>query len=107
MNDEERRAGFKRLGLIVVGLVAAALLLSLVFAGFGARGARAAAAGTGVVGVGLVLGGVLAFGRTGPVRRTAGTLQRASVEERKEAERLALGLLALGVAFSIMALVLG
>jgi predicted phage tail protein len=107
MTPEERRAGFKRLGLLTLGLVGAAGLLALVFAGMGAAGQAALAAGCGVVGIALVLGGVVAFGRTGPVRRTAGVYQRASVEQRKEAERMALGLFAFGITFSVLALVLG
>lgn len=107
MTPEERRAGLKRLGLITVGLAGSALLVALVFAGTGSTGQAALAAGFGVVGIALVLGGVVAFGRTGPVRRTAGVYQRATDEQRKEAERMALGLFAFGISFSILALALG
>jgi hypothetical protein len=107
MTPEERRAGVKRLGLITLGLGGAAFLAALVFAGLGAAGAQALAGGCGLVGVALVVAGVVVFGRTGPVRRTAGVYQRASVEERKEAEHLALGLFGFGIVFSVLALVLG
>lgn len=107
MTPEERRAGVRRLGLIVAGLVAAALVISIVFAGMGAAGTEALSAGCGVVGIVLVGAGVVTFGRTGPVRRTAGVLHRATVDERKDAERLALGLFGFGIAFSALALAIG
>lgn len=107
MTPEERLAGFKRLGLMAAGLVGAALVIALVLAGLGSTRDQALAAGSGVVGIALVMGGVVAFGRTSAIRRTAGVYGRATVEERKDAERLALGLFASGILFSVCSLALG
>ena len=107
MTPEERGAGLRRLALIAVGLVGAALVIALVFASLGSTRAQALAAGSGMVGIALVMGGVVSFSRTSAIRRTAGVYGRATVEERKEAERLALGLFASGILFSVCSLALG
>lgn len=107
MTREEQLAGLRSLALIAVGLAGAALFIALVFAGLGSTRGQALAAGFGVVGIALVMGGVVSFSRTSAIRRTAGVYGRATVEERKDAERLALGLFSAGILFSLVALVLG
>ena len=93
--------------VIASGLLLAALIASGVFALLGSDYRSALAAGAGLVGILLVLGGVAAFSRTGAVRRTRGALVAHPAEERREAELLAAGLLGFGIAFSVLALVIG
>ncbi|MSO88140.1 MAG: hypothetical protein EXQ71_11585 [Acidimicrobiia bacterium] len=107
MTREERVAGWRRVAGIGVALLGAAGLVALVLVGFGSSAAQGLSVGVGVVGVGLVMGGVMAFGRTTAIRRTAGVYARASEVERREAERLALGLLAAGIMFCLFALAIG
>jgi ABC-type nickel/cobalt efflux system permease component RcnA len=107
LTAEERRAGFKRLGLVTVGLVGATLVLALVFVLLGATAVAALSAGAGLVGILLVVAGVAAFTRTSPVRRSRGSYSMATTESRREAEMLALGLFGYGITFSALALVLG
>jgi hypothetical protein len=107
MTREERAAGWRRLAVVAVALVGAAGLVALVLVGFGSSVAQGVSAGLGVVGIGLVMGGVVAFSRTSAIRRTAGVYVRTSAADRKDAERLALGLLVAGMAFSFLALAIG
>lgn len=107
LSSAERQAGIRRSGAIACGLVLVSLVVSAVFALLGTDYRSALAAGAGLVGILLVVGGVAAFSRTGAIRRTRGALVPASAEERREAELLAAGLLGVGIAFSVLALVLG
>ena len=107
MTSEERSAGWRRLAGIGVALLGVAGVVALVLVVFGSSVAKGLSAGMGVVGVGLVMGGVMAFSRTTAIRRTAGVYARASEAERREAERLALGLLTAGIMFSLVALAIG
>jgi hypothetical protein len=97
------------LALITGGLIAGALLASAIFVIIGSPGRAALAAGAGCVGMLLVFGGVAAFAKASPARhaRAMPYADEINTEERREVERLALGLFAYGIAFSAVALVLG
>jgi hypothetical protein len=110
LSQDELRAGIARLALVLGGLVVAALVLSLLF-GLGGRSASdALAAGIGIVGVVLVVVGLGASFKASPLSTTrtpGGGRERASSDARRDAERLAFGLFALGIVFSLVALALG
>jgi hypothetical protein len=109
VNRHELHQGLVRLAAITAALVAGALLCSALFLVVGARGRGAISAGTGTVGMLLVFGGVAAFAKASPVRHARATPYASDVhtEQRRETERLALGLFAYGIAFSAVALVVG
>lgn len=109
MSPEETRRGLRRLVGITAGLIIGALVLSALFLLLGARGRAAIAAGTGSLGVFLIFAGVAAFAKASPVRHIRAQAYDDEVhsEERRETERLALGLFAYGVAFEAVALTLG
>jgi hypothetical protein len=104
LTREERRAGYRRLAAAAAVLVALAVLVGLVFVVLGADVESGIGAGFGLVGIALVIGGVVAFTRTGSVRRSHGEVRFASAAERKDAERLALALLGTGIIFSLVSL---
>ena len=104
LTPEERRAGYRRLALAGAVLVSLALLVGLVLVALGADAASGIGAGFGMVGLVLVLGGVVAFTRTGSIRRSHGEVRMATDAERKDAERLALALLGTGIIFSVVSL---
>jgi hypothetical protein len=108
MTSEEVRGGLLRLAAMAAGLLVAVATFSVVFVLLGARGRSAIAAGTGAVGMLLVFAGVAAFAKASPVRhvRSRPYVDDASISERRETERLALGLFAFGVAFEAAALAL-
>jgi hypothetical protein len=105
LTADERRAGYRRLVVVSAVIVGVALLTGLVFVALGADLASGVGAGIGLVGILMVIGGVVAFSRTASVRRSNGDIRLASASERKAAERLALGLLAGGILFSVVSLV--
>lgn len=107
MTREEVRAGLRRLALAAGGLFALAVLASWMFVLAGATGRRGAAAGVGLVGMGLVVVGVGAFLRTQPVRRAPEGVRVVEREERRSAEALCAGLLALGVVFCAVSMGIG
>ena len=106
LTPDERRAGYRRLAIAAGALLGAAVVLSAVFVVLGGALRPATAAGFGVVGIVLVLGGVVAFARTSSFRRSGGEVRMIGDVERKEAERLALGLLGAGIVFTTVSMVL-
>ena len=109
MSRDEARRGMLRLVAVTAALVLTALLASSLFMLVGARGRGALAAGIGAVGAVLVFAGVGAFAKASPVRyvRTQPYDDAHSISERRDTERLALGLFAFGLAFEAAALALG
>jgi hypothetical protein len=105
----EVRRGLVRLAVITAGLIAGALVASVLFVLIGARGRAALAAGTGSIGMLLVLSGAAAFTKTSPVRQARAMPDAADLDTKKirEAEHLALGLFAYGIVFSVAALAMG
>ena len=106
LTPEERRAGYRKLAVAAGVVVGSAVVLSAVFVLLGGALQPATAAGFGVVGILLVFAGVVAFTRTSSFRRSKGELRMVGDVERKEAERLALGLLGAGIVFTTVSLVL-
>lgn len=109
MKPAEIRRGMVRLTGVTVALVVGALLASSLFLLLGARGRGAIAAGSGAVGTLLVFAGVAAFAKASPVRyvRSQPYDDASSIAERRDTERLSLGLFAFGLAFEAVALALG
>jgi hypothetical protein len=106
LSPDERRAGYRRLAAAAGVLLGSAVVLTAVFVLLGGALRPATAAGFGVVGILLVFGGVVAFARTSSFRRSGGELRMIGDVERREAERLALGLLGAGIVFTVVSLVL-
>ena len=107
MTRDELLAGMRRLALVVMVLVAVSAICALAFIAFGATTRAGISAGSGVVGVLLVVGGLGAFLRARPARRSGGEIQVVERVERREAEGLSGGLLGLGIVFCAIALGIG
>jgi hypothetical protein len=108
MTREEWRAARRRLALVAVGLVVAAVLISVVYAVVWSATAQASlAAGLGVIGMCLVIGGLVVYLGSGPIRKVAGSYSMNTPTDQRGAERLSLGLLCSGIAFSAAALLIG
>jgi hypothetical protein len=109
MTSDEIRGGLVRMLGITIGLLVGALVLSALFLLLGARWRPAVAAGTGALGIVLIFAGVAAFAKASPVRHLRSLSHDDEVysEDRRDTERLALGLFAYGVAFEAAALALG
>jgi hypothetical protein len=103
----ELLAGLRRLGLVLVALVAFSGLCAAGFVAFGASARSGMSAGSGVVGVLLVVCGLGAFLRTQPARRAEGGIHVVERLERREAESLSGGLLGLGIVFCAVSLGIG
>jgi hypothetical protein len=110
MTRAELIAGFRRLALIVLALVALVLLaaagaVTLLGGAFRARLGGVLA----IVALPLIVGGIGIYLRAGPLRREGsplhGTYRIVEAEERRSAEFLAGGLLAFGVGLFVLALV--
>jgi hypothetical protein len=105
----EIRRGLIRVAAITAGLVVGAFVASGIFMLFGAQGRAAIAAGTGTIGMLLVFSGTAAFTKTSPVRQARAMPAAADLDttQLRQAEHLALGLFAYGIAFSVVALAMG
>jgi hypothetical protein len=110
VKPDERRAGFVRLGVVVGVLATLSVVLAGLFALAGADPDEAVGAGTGLVGVVLVVLALGAFFKASPMSRPRAPDQLVTLtqaEARRDAERLALGLFALGIVFSLVSLAVG
>jgi len=108
MTRTELQIGLRRLGIATIVLIGVALAMSWLFALSGAPARNAIAGGTGSIGILLVLCGIGAFVRARPTsaRHRRALDARAPIDNR-DVERLALGLFAYGITFSVVALAVG
>jgi hypothetical protein len=109
---EEWRAGFLRLGLGLLAVAFLACAISTIFWAAGTPPRRALASGVGLTAVFPLLGGVVVWMSSGPFVRVGPPVvghgyRRASEDERMEKEKLAAGLIGLGVVLFACTLALG
>jgi hypothetical protein len=114
MTAGEFRAGLLRLAVVLVAILLGVLSLAAVLYAAGEASFRVAlASGFGVASLLPLVGGIAAYLGSGPIRREGSALRgqsllrRAGEDERREREHLAAGLLALGSALFLCAMVVG
>lgn len=111
MTPEEWRAGLIRLGVVIVLLVLAVLGVAALLAEGGRPFGRALGAVLGGAAVLLLICGVAAHSRTRPLERVGrpgvGEPRLRDAATRRESERIALGLVVLGLVCGGLALLLG
>jgi hypothetical protein len=110
MTRAELIAGFRRLALIVLALLALVLLAAAgAVAAFGGSFRSRLGGALAIVALLLMFGGIGTYLRAGPLRREGpplhGTYRVVEADERRSAEFAAGGLLALGIALFVLALV--
>ena len=107
LTPEERRAGYRRLALAGAILVGLALLVGLVLVALGGRRRhRASVPASGWSGSSWCWVGWWPSRAPGASGASHGQVRMATDAERKDAERLALGLLGTGIIFSVVSLAL-
>jgi len=108
LTREELRAGFVRLGAILAALLLTSVAIGVVLASADGTSFRRGLANALAIVAGVVLVFALAsWMRTGPLRREGFDARLAEEDERRESERLALGLIAIGVCLFGAALLIG
>jgi hypothetical protein len=104
----ELRAGLLRLAVILTLLVLSATAAGVLIAHVdGTSVRRGIANGFAIVGALVLVFGLVSWTRSGPLRREGLGARLAEADERREAERIAIGLIGIGIALFLAALLLG
>ena len=108
LTREELRAGFLRLGVILAALLVSAVAIGAVLASAdGTSFRRGLANALAIVAAVVLVFALASWMRTGPLRREGLGARLAEDNERRESERLALGLVGIGVGLFVAALLIG
>jgi hypothetical protein len=107
LTREEFLAGLVRLAVVLVLLFAVGVAIGLLLASSGNGDTRSGIAnGLTLVGACILVFAVGSWLHTGPLRREGMRPRLAAEEERRDSERLALGLVGIGVLLFVVALLL-
>jgi hypothetical protein len=107
LTREEFLAGLLRLAAVLVLLLALGVALGVLLASSGDGDTRRGIAnGLTLVGAGVLIFAAASWLHTGPLRRDGWRARIAEQDERRDSERLALGLVAIGAFLFVLAFLL-